>query len=149
MVRRVRRVLLLALPAILLTLPLAGCAQRRQARELKDRREKEKDMEAQIAPHRQPLAVNESVVYEFEADGLWHPAPIAIYSGQRIKIIPAGTSAALGKGVIEFRIERRRQNVTDRSEFVVTQPGRLSFRLDPKKAPGFIGKVQASVTRLE
>lgn len=139
---------ILAALALALGASVASC-NRAKEKALKESKEKEAAMEREVAPSRRALNVGETVVFEFDCDKVWHPAPYAAYNGQHLRIVPHGESVNLGKGVITFRVEKMAQLVSDRTEFTVTNPGRIYFRLDPAKVPGFAGRASVEITRLK
>ena len=95
-----------------------------------------------------PLEVGEKALFEFPADGEWHTSPHLAYNNQRIKIVPTGTGLQIPSRAIEFRVGRMNQIVSDRSEFTVTEPGPIAFRLNPRRTAGFQGNVQVQIERL-
>ncbi len=127
-----------------------GCqtASRKERKEAERRKKQEKEEEEIAAPNRKSLEVGQRATFEFDPDGVWHPTTVAIEKDQQIQIVVLGEAAQLGDSIVEFRIGRLEQVISPQMEFLVTMPGPLAFRLDPRAAHGFKGTVQVEVARI-
>lgn len=96
----------------------------------------------------EPLEIGQTATYRFLADARWNVSPYIAYNGHRLRIEPAGRGLQIPREVIQFRIGRLEQIMSERDVFTVTRPGAIAFRLDPKRTAGFAGEVEVRITRL-
>ena len=115
----------------------------------------EEEEEAEPPAETRALEVNESIVFEFEADGAWHPSPYVAYNRHRLRFTAVGEAAHLPYRLIEYRIGRLStmsgpliQVLAERNTFNVTRSGVIAFRLSPAKAPDYRGGVEVEIARL-
>ena len=140
--------IVIALGAIVV---LAACQFTERFTEPNDHEEEDEEPPAET----RALEVNESVVFEFEPDGAWHPSPYVAYNRHRLRFTAVGEASHLPYRLIEYRIGRLStmsgpliQVLAERNQFNVTRSGVIAFRLSPAKAPDYKGGVQVEIARL-
>lgn len=144
------RALGFALGCVVLSGSLASCEMagyNKRKKELKERVEKERKEEEEVAPKRRGLEVGEVIVHTFVIDNFWHPAPYAFGYDEVIDIKAHGASKALRQGVVQVRIGDSNMVVSKQSEFKVSEPGAVSFKVDPLRAGTYKGDCEVEITR--
>jgi len=147
--KRSDRIALLYLVALLIpTILFSGCEAhtKKQKEEMEKVKEEQKE-ETEMMPQRREIQLNETVEFEFNADGLWHPAPFGAVQDQSFRVVGAGSSQFLSSS-IEFRIGTLPQIISGQTDFVISHTGGFSFRVRTPKEGGYKGPVKVQLTRL-
>lgn len=126
------------LAVILLSGLLCGCP-----------RDEEPDpaLEDPIPPR--ALEVGESVQFEFPSDGYWHKSPFMAFNGQTLRFAPAGDARGLSAQAIRLQIDQTPYMMREGTEFRITMPGRIGFRVDTTAMPETTGPVQVEIKRVK
>ena len=94
-----------------------------------------------------PLAMGQTVTFEFPSDGRWHYSPYIAYNGHKISVRAVGKSLALPTATIQYRIGPQMMVISGMEGALVTRPGPIAFRLNPIRALGINGMVRVEISR--
>lgn len=94
------------------------------------------------------LAIGQTEVFEFPADGQWHRSPWLVMNGQMVIMRPLGAAAGLSAQALRFKIAKVPQMVRAEQPFEITMPGPIEFKVERRYAGGYEGSATVEIKRL-
>ena len=97
----------------------------------------------------QPIEAGEMFLFQYPADGQWHPSPYVAVHGAQLIIRPTGSARGLSDKALRCRIGRISQLIRGEQPFKITEPGRMHFKVEPRFAANFQGFVSVQIERIK
>ncbi len=128
---------------------LLGTSCNRAEKKAAEERKKALQLEHKTAmENMRQLKPGETYIFKFKSDGNWHPAPLAALIGDHLRIKASGAAQMISGSMIEFQIGTSKQILSEKTDFVVSQPGPMRFRIKLKRAPDYLSEVEVEISRL-